>query len=62
MNGRLFWRTVDAAAARVEKSYSRPSQFPLNRNTKDAEGNTASDQVLARGIEEVEVGIGSDAE
>jgi len=44
MNGRLFWRTVDAAAARLERKYLKPSQSPLNKHTDNVEGNTSSDQ------------------
>lgn len=59
MNGRLFWRTADAAVARVGKKYSRPSQFPLNKHTKDVEG---AGPATKTGIEWMEVGIGSNDE
>lgn len=54
----LFWRTADTAVAQVGKKPSGPSQPTLNKHARDAEESATSNQ--SRGIEEVEVGIGSD--
>lgn len=58
MNGRPFWRSADAAAAQVEKKYSRPSHHTPKEHTRDLEEGATSDQ--EGGVEEVEVRIGSD--
>jgi len=55
MNGWLFRRTADAAAARVGRKYSTPSWPTLDKHTKDEGENATGDQDGG-----VEVRIGSD--